>query len=129
MAIKDRQRGKAFERWVAGRLGWRRRRHGETANGHDDTVQLDGSLTPVSIECKTYAVLQLREAWVEQAKRNAGRRPWAIAQRPKGWRIPVVTIDWIFFEQLLHTAGYTTTEENTTDGKSDSPSGPFEAHH
>lgn len=120
MAAKDRNRGKAFERWVANRLGWRRRSHGEHG-GYDDVVLPDGRLAPVSIECKTYAVLQLREAWIEQAKRNAGFRPWAVAQRPKGSREPVVTIGWLFFEQLLGSAGYihTTTEEES--GESTGP--------
>lgn len=115
MAAKDRARGKALERWVAGRLGWRRRRSGETANGYDDNVQLDGSLTLVSIECKAYEVLQLRTKWIEQASQNAGVRPWAVVQRPKGWRWPVVTMDWRFFEHLLERAGFTNHEEGEVD--------------
>lgn len=111
MASKDRARGKALERWVGGRLGWRRRRAGENYNGYDDNVMPDGSLTPVSIECKTYAVLQLRTDWVDQAKDNAGTRPWAIVQRPKGWREPVVTIGFGFFHSLLGSAGFITNHE------------------
>ena len=106
MAAKDRSRSKAFERWVAGRLGWRRRSYGEHG-GFDDIVLPEGGLAPVSIECKAYAIVQLREAWIEQAKRNAKGRPWALVQRPKGWREPVVTIGWLFFEQLMQEAGYT----------------------
>lgn len=107
MAAKDRARGKQFERWVAARLGYRRRRSGETANGHDDNVMPDGSLAPISIEAKTYAVLQLRTEWVQQARQNAGDRPWAIVQRPKGWSRPVVTIDFEFFEELVAKKGHT----------------------
>lgn len=110
MARKDRARGDALERWIGGRLGWRRRRRGETSNGHDDVVQLDGTLAPVSIESKAWEKLQLREAWLEQAERNAGVRPWAIVQRPKGRQWPVVSLDWRFFEHLLERAGFTNQE-------------------
>ena len=104
MAKKDRDRGKALERWIGARLGWRRRRAGETYNGFDDCVLPDGSLAPVSIEAKAYAVLQLRGADLLQAQNNAGGRPWALVQRPKTRRWPLVTIDWRFFEFLLESA-------------------------
>ena len=113
-AAKDRARGKSFERWVAGRLGWRRRTHGERG-GFDDVVLVEGGLAPVSIECKAYAVLQLRTADINQAKRNAAGRPWALVQRPRGWRSPVVTIDWFFFEALLRGAGFITNHEEEVD--------------
>ena len=101
MGASDRARGKAFERWVAARLGYRRRRSGETFNGYDDNVMPDGSLAPISIEAKAHAVLQLRTEWIKQARTNAGSRPWALVQRPKGWREPVVTIGWSYFERLV----------------------------
>ena len=107
MAAKDRARGKALERFVAGRLGWRRRRSGENYNGFDDVVQMDGALAPVSLECKSVSVLQLRTAWIDQARQNAAGRPWAVVQRPFGWREPVVTIDFRFFVELLSKAGHT----------------------
>ncbi len=115
MATKDRQRGKAFERWVAARLGWRRRSHGEHG-GFDDIVLPEGGLAPVSIECKSYEVLQLREIWIKQAIRNAAGRPWAVVQRPRGWRRPVVSIDWLFFEELLEKAQYTNRKEEEDNG-------------
>ena len=126
MAKKDRDRGKALERWVGSRLGWRRRRAGETANGFDDNVQLDGSLTPVSVECKAYAVLQLRTAWIEQAETNAGGRDWMIVQRPKGRTWPIVSMDWRFAERLLRTARVTNQKEEE-DGESQG-SGSSGAH-
>lgn len=91
-------------------MGWRRRSHGEHG-GFDDVVLPEGGLAPVSMECKTYEVLQLRGAWIEQARANAGGRPWAIAQRPKGWREPVVTIEWSFFEELLSKSGVINRKE------------------
>ena len=107
MAAKDRARGKSLERYVAARLGWRRRRSGENFNGFDDNVQMDGSLTPFSIECKSNAVLQLRTSWIDQAKQNATGRPWAVVQRPLGWRDPLVTISFTTFANLLELAGIT----------------------
>lgn len=111
MAAKDRARGKSLERWVAARLGYRRRRSGETFNGRDDNVLPDGSLAPVSIECKADTVLKLRVKWLEQAARNAGERPWIVVQRPLWRRNPVATMDWFFAEALLNTAGYTNRQE------------------
>jgi hypothetical protein len=91
---------------VAGRLGWRRRRSGENANGFDDNVLQDGSLAPISIEAKANAVLQLRTDWLIQAERNAGLRPWIVVQRPLRRRHPIVSMEWPFFEHLLVAAGY-----------------------
>lgn len=115
MAAKDSARGKALERWVANRLGWRRRRSGENANGYDDVVQVDGSLAPVSLECKSVSVLQLRTAWLVQAQTNARGRPWAVVQRPRGWREPVVTVEFSFFRSLLEAAGITNQTGETDD--------------
>lgn len=100
-----------MERWAAGRLGWRRRRAGENFNGYDDVVQMDGSLAPVSLECKSYEVLQLRTAWIDQARQNAEGRPWAVVQRPLGWKEPVVTIGFSFFANLLELSGLTNHQE------------------
>lgn len=105
MASKDRQRGKAFERWVAARLGARRRRSGEGL-AFDDIVEENGFALPISLECKTYAQLQLRQDWIDQAKRNAGTRPWAVIQRPKGSQTVYVTIDFEFFRALLQAWGW-----------------------
>ena len=114
MAAKDRARGKALERYVAGRLGWRRRTHGEHG-GFDDVVLPEGGLAPVSLECKADATLKLRTAWIDQAKRNSGTRPWAVVQRPLGWREPVVTINFSFFRDLLVGAGITTNQQGEDD--------------
>ena len=112
VAAKYRQRGKSLERWVAGRLGWRRRSHGEHG-GYDDVVPPEGGLAPVSIECKAHEVLQLRTSWIDQARQNAGTRPWALVQRPLGWKEPIVTIGFGFFKELLEAAGITPTTEVT----------------
>lgn len=109
MAAKDRARGKSLERWVAARLGWRRRTNGEHG-GFDDVVLPDGGLSPVSIECKAYATIQLRSDWVSQARANAGVRPWALVTRPRGYRSPLVTIEFEFFRELLGAAGYITNQ-------------------
>jgi hypothetical protein len=104
VAAKDRARGKAFERWVAARLGGRRRRQGEGLD-FDDIVELNGGAMPISFECKTYAALQLRQSWVEQAQRNAGKRPWAIVQRPTGGKV-YATIEFEFLLALLDAWGW-----------------------
>jgi len=116
MAAKDRARGKAFERWVAAKLGARRRRMFEGL-GFDDVVEENGALLPVSIECKTYATLQLRQSWVDQAKRNAGKRPWAIVQRPTGGQV-YATVEFEFLLALLQAWGWET--------KRDAPAGVVE---
>lgn len=113
MAAKDRARGKAFERWVAGKLGARRRHHGEGFHRyggllvHDDIVEADGDALPVSFECKTYATLQLRKDWVDQARRNAGPRPWVLVQRPTGSQTVYATVDFEFLLALLQEWGWT----------------------
>lgn len=99
MARKDSARGKAFELAVGRRFGGRRRRNGEGL-GFDDCIQADGSHLPISLECKSYATLQLQSKWIEQARRNAGERPWAVVQRPKGSRTTYVTCDLEFFLEM-----------------------------
>lgn len=117
MAAKDRSRGKAWELYVGRLFGGRRRTNGERG-GFDDCVRVEGGLLPVSIEAKTYARVQLREDWVVQARRNAGDRPWIIAQRPKGWRSPIATVDLEWLRDLCVAAGVigaqppTSSEEN-----------------
>ena len=100
MAAKDRARGKQLERDVALKFGYRRRTNGEHG-GFDDCVLVDGGLAPISVEAKAYQVLQLRNEWVEQAVRNAGGRPWVIAQRPKGSRRIYATVDLDWLVQLV----------------------------
>lgn len=125
MAAKDRQRGKALELHVGRLLGGRRRRNGEGV-GFDDCVDEFGYQLPVSFECKAYDVLQLRSSWVTQARRNAGDRPWVIAQRPKGSRRIYATVDLQFLIELATKAGLieptNQTEENrvSTEGSSTS---------
>ena len=99
MASKDSARGKAFELAIGRRFGGRRRRNGEGI-GFDDCITADGDPLPISIECKSYATLQLRKDWVEQARRNAGDRPWAIVQRPKGSRTTYATVDLEFLLEM-----------------------------
>jgi hypothetical protein len=83
-------------------FGGRRRTNGERG-GFDDCVPVDGGELPVSIEAKAYAKVQLQEKWVIQARRNAGARPWIIAQRPKGWRRPIATVDLEWLAWLVAT--------------------------
>lgn len=104
MASKDRSRGKAFELYVGRLFGGRRRRNGEGV-GFDDCVTEHGFELPVSLECKAYAKVQLQEKWFDQARRNAGGRPWIIAQRPKGWRRPIATVDLEWLASLCEAAG------------------------
>lgn len=92
MAAKDSKRGKSLELTVGRIFGGRRRRNGEGV-GFDDCITLDGSELPISIETKSYARLQLQTKWIEQAKRNAGKRPWMVVQRPRGWRRILVTLE------------------------------------
>ena len=105
MAAKDAARGSAWERAGAAMFGFRRRRKGETYNGKDDCVLLDGSLAPLSLECKSYQRLMLLTADINQARRNAGDRPWILAQRPKGWRRPIGTVDLEWLRDVCVLAG------------------------
>ena len=94
-------RGKAFERHVAALFGYRRRRNGEGID-FDDCVQLDGSLAPISIECKAHSVPQIREEWLEQAERNAKGRPWVLVQRRrKGSRELLATVPLDYLKSLI----------------------------
>lgn len=92
MAAKDSARGKALELTIGRMFGGRRRRNGEGV-GFDDCVDQNGAQLPISIECKAYSVLQLQSKWLEQARRNAGERPWMVVQRPKGHRRILVTLE------------------------------------
>lgn len=104
MAAKDKARGSELELHVGRKFGGRRRRNGEGL-GFDDCIMPDGSPLPISIECKAYAVLQLKTAWITQAIRNAGGRPWAVVQRPKGSRVIYATVDLDFLHELCVRAG------------------------
>lgn len=109
MAAKDSARGEAFALFVGRLFGGRRRRDGEGLE-FDDCVAMDGSDLPVSIECKAYAKVQLQTKWFDQARRNAGGRPWIIAQRPKGWRRPIATVDLLWLRDLCEAAGLFTDQ-------------------
>ena len=104
MAPKDRARGKSLELQVGRALGGRRRRAGEGIE-YDDCVDVFGGALPISVECKAYSQLQLRTDWIDQARRNAGGRPWAVVQRPKGSRTIYATVDFEFLVKLLKAAG------------------------
>ena len=114
MASKDRARGKVWEREVAAMFGFRRRSHGEHG-GFDDCVLVEGGLAPISIEAKAYDVLQLRMDWVDQAVRNAGERPWLIAQRPKGSRRKYGTVDLEWLVELVKCWLQHQTEEEPNE--------------
>ena len=114
MASKDRARGKALELHVGRLFGGRRRRSGEGLE-FDDCLALDGSPLPVSLECKSYEKLQLRQSWIDQAERNSHGRPWVIAQRPRGSRRIYATTDLAFLLSLAKQAGVIPGEE--TDGR------------
>ena len=110
MASKDRARGKALELHVGRLFGGRRRTNGEHG-GFDDCVPLEGGLLPVSLETKAYSVLQLQQKWIDQAVRNAGGRPWAVVQRPKGSRRIYATVDLEWLVELCVIAGLITKPE------------------
>lgn len=105
MAAKDRARAKALELHVGRLLGGRRRHNGEGIE-FDDCVQIDGSRLPVSIEAKAHAKLQLRQTWIDQARRNAtGGRPWMLVQRPLGSRTIYATVDLDYLLDLINLSG------------------------
>ena len=86
-------------------FGYRRRRSGEGID-YDDCVQQDGSLTPISLECKAYKVPQIREEWLTQAERNAKGRPWVLVQRRrKGSRQLLATMPLDYFLNSLEGHG------------------------
>lgn len=63
---------------------------------------------PLALECKKgYSKFQLREAWIDQAQKNAtaSGKPWAIVQAPKHSRRAVATVDFIFLVELCQRAG------------------------
>lgn len=111
---KDRQRGLALERTVGVLLGGRRRRNGE-GSGFDDCVGPNGELLELSVECKAHEVLQLRKAWIDQARKNADGRPWLLVQRPLRSSTIYVTCDFHFLLELLEDAGWATASEAPPD--------------
>lgn len=111
---KHRQRGKALELHVGRMFGGRRRRSGEGVE-FDDCVAVDGSPLPISLECKSFERLQLRQAWIDQAIRNSHGRPWAVVQRPTGSRRIYATVELSFLHSLAERAGLLPGEEN--DGR------------
>ena len=122
---KDRARGQALERAVGALLGGRRRRNGE-GTGFDDCVDPEGQLLDISVECKAPATLQLRQKWIEQARRNASGRPWLLVQRPLNSKVIYAVTDFAFLVQLLSEAGYLEASSDETHGGSSSESTPAE---
>ena len=120
---KDRARGQALERTVGALLGGRRRRNGE-GSGFDDCVDPEGQLLDISVECKAPATMQLRQKWIEQARRNASGRPWLLVQRPLGSKTIYAVCDFAFLAQLLSEAGYLATDETHGGSSSESPAEP-----
>ena len=114
MAAKDRARGKSLELAVGRMFGGRRRRSGEGTE-FDDCLAVDGSPLPISFECKAHQKLQLRQAWLDQARRNSHGRDWAVVQRPKGSRTIFATVDLDFLIRLCRQAGVIPGEE--TNGR------------
>ena len=75
--------------------------------------------TPLALECKLgFNRYQLRDAWLEQARRNAtaSGKPWAIVQRPKHARRAVATVDWLFLVELCQRAGLVKEIDVRADG-------------
>lgn len=124
MAAKDSARGKALELHVGRMFGGRRRRNGEGI-GFDDCVDEHGFELPVSIECKSYAQLQLRQDWIDQARRNAGSRWWAVVQRPRGSKTIYATVDLNWLHALCVAAGVVTPPPNQIGGDIEWRAGPL----
>jgi hypothetical protein len=63
--------------------------------------------TPFSVECKRTTRYQLRQAWVDQARRQsrAEGKPWLLVISEHGDRRPIVVLDFWAFAQLAQTAG------------------------
>lgn len=94
---------KRFEDSCAIKLGGRRvlGNRGSGVPDSDENV-------PWALECKLgYSRYALRDAWLEQARKNAtaSGKPWAIVQRPKYARRAVVTLDFLTFVELAQKAG------------------------
>jgi hypothetical protein len=97
------QSWKQFEDRVCVALGGRRflGNRGSGVPDSDENV-------PFALEAKHgYARFQLREKWIEQARRNAkaSGKPWLLVQAPKYSRRPVVTLDFFVFAQIAQQAG------------------------
>lgn len=63
---------------------------------------------PFAVEAKLgYAKYQLREAWIEQARRNAkaSGKPWIVVQKPKHVHRAVVSMDFFVFAEIAQLAG------------------------
>jgi hypothetical protein len=63
---------------------------------------------PFALEAKHgYERYQLREAWIDQARRNAraSAKPWLLVQAPKHSRRPVATLDFWAFCEICQKAG------------------------
>jgi hypothetical protein len=96
---------KDLERRVCVALGARRRPSagaGGWARGSDD----DGSAA-FAVEVKRTKRLQLRQAWVDQARRNAKRsgRPWLLVMSEHRSRRPVAVLDFWQLVELAQRAG------------------------
>lgn len=94
---------KDFEDRVCKALGGRRilGNRGSGVPDSDENV-------PFAVEAKHgYERFQLREAWIEQARRNAREsgKPWLVVQAPKRSRSPVVSLDFWTFVEIAKAAG------------------------
>ena len=94
---------KRFEDRVCMALGGRR-----VLGNRGGSVPDSDERVPFAVECKHgYERFQLREAWIEQARRNAveSGKPWLLVQAPKYARKPVVTLDFHTFVEIARKAG------------------------
>jgi hypothetical protein len=96
---------KAFERRVCRLFNAERRGQtgpGGWAQGSDD----DGTAI-FAIECKRCSRYQLRQAWIEQARRNAHatHRPWLLVLAEHNERRPLAVIDLHELVAICREAG------------------------
>ena len=101
---------KDLERRVCAALGTRRRgqvQAGGWAQGSDD----DGS-SPFALEVKRTSRYQLRQAWIEQARRQGKEsvRPWLLVIGEHNDRRPIAVMDFAEFVLLARAAGLIHTD-------------------
>lgn len=95
------QNWKLVEDRICKRLGGRRvlGNRGSGVPDSDENV-------PWAVEVKAgYGRFQLPQAWLEQARRNQGERPWLLVQSPKHCRKPLVTMELDEFVRVARLAG------------------------
>lgn len=84
---RAKDRGKAWEREVAKDLG-------TTRTGNRGTNTPDVISERWGVECKALKAFQLREAYLQQAKTNAGELPWIIPMKELGTGRKIAILDY-----------------------------------